>query len=548
MLISILVWSYIFIVCLIFGSYSLNLISKFIPNQTNQIQIPLVAMAGLVVITSLASFFSLFIKIGGGFQIILLSICTVIIAFKQIKLPVVKWDKNIFIIAILLPALLIVLENATHSPNNPDTNIYHAQAIRWIESYPAVFGLGNLHGRLAYNSAWFISNAIFSFAFLGKQSFHLVPSFTFIIFLWYAWEGVLSSLKLQFSIANITKLAFFTLSISLFGAEISSPGTDLPANIMVWFVICIWLDHIEHKHPIYSLLIVLLSLFSVTVKLSTLPILISATVIFWYDLKLKNKYALILYFLLGSMIILPYILRNIIQSGYLLYPFPSINIFSFDWKIPLERVKEESSAIMAWAKLPHQNPEWVNSLEFTQWFPEWLSRQTPNRILILGTSFMSFLFVLPGLAKKYPGKIAIVWATAFTGTIFWLNTAPDFRFGYGFIISSSLLAICPWVVLFIPKHFKLKRMITIGTTSVISIFLLITLAKSMEWNTLSTRLILPADYKKVATQPCNIDHLTIYCAKSYNACSYFDFPCIPNPRGHIIARGNTLAQGFRAIP
>ena len=36
-----------------------------------------------------------------------------------------------------------------------DTGLYHAQAIRWIEEYGVVCGLGNLHSRFAYNSAAF---------------------------------------------------------------------------------------------------------------------------------------------------------------------------------------------------------------------------------------------------------------------------------------------------------------------------------------------------------------------------------------------------------
>ena len=58
-----------------------------------------------------------------------------------------------------------------------DTGLYHAQSIRWIEEYGVVPGLGNLHTRLAYNSASFCLSALYSFAFLGGQSYHCVAGF-----------------------------------------------------------------------------------------------------------------------------------------------------------------------------------------------------------------------------------------------------------------------------------------------------------------------------------------------------------------------------------
>jgi len=46
---------------------------------------------------------------------------------------------------------------------------------------PAVPGLGVLHDRLAFDSAWLVANALFSFAFLGLQSFHTLGAFLVIL-------------------------------------------------------------------------------------------------------------------------------------------------------------------------------------------------------------------------------------------------------------------------------------------------------------------------------------------------------------------------------
>ena len=40
-------------------------------------------------------------------------------------------------------------------PNNYDSGLYHFQSIRWINEEPIVFGLGNLHWRMALNQSYF---------------------------------------------------------------------------------------------------------------------------------------------------------------------------------------------------------------------------------------------------------------------------------------------------------------------------------------------------------------------------------------------------------
>lgn len=58
-----------------------------------------------------------------------------------------------------------------------DSDLYHAQSIRWIEEYGVVKGLGNLHERFAYNSASFALSALYSMKFLLGKSLHTLSGF-----------------------------------------------------------------------------------------------------------------------------------------------------------------------------------------------------------------------------------------------------------------------------------------------------------------------------------------------------------------------------------
>jgi len=42
-----------------------------------------------------------------------------------------------------------------------DTDLYHAQTVRWINEYGTVKGLGNLHSRLGFNSLWLALASLF---------------------------------------------------------------------------------------------------------------------------------------------------------------------------------------------------------------------------------------------------------------------------------------------------------------------------------------------------------------------------------------------------
>ena len=90
--------------------------------------------------------------------------------WKNIFEIVKVWKSNnrsfhyILIVTALLA--LVFLKWACDSIEHYDTYLYHAQAIRWIEEYGVVPGLGNLHHRFAYNNSVFSLQALFSLSFL----------------------------------------------------------------------------------------------------------------------------------------------------------------------------------------------------------------------------------------------------------------------------------------------------------------------------------------------------------------------------------------------
>jgi hypothetical protein len=395
MFFSVLIWVYTLIFIFLYGWLAVRLLSRWFGSADGQsLSFPLIWATGLALATSLASIFSLFIKIGLTAHAILLVGAVLILAFdfKQIQrwlgsawLKIKSTKPLVWVLAVM--AVLTLLEISILKPANPDTEIYHAQAIHWIESFPAVPGLGNLHTRLAYDSAWLVANALFSFSFLKLRSFHLLGSVLFLVCIVY-FTGALSQLiRREIQPSTILKVLLLPLIFLIFGSEASSPGTDLPAALLIWIILLGWIELIESRRStagLQAVLLLLLSVFTVTIKLYGAPLLLGGIFLFLRPAETAQvlssdkgssqgqippnnhgKARLAGWLKIASvaaLILLPWLARNVILSGYLVYPFPAVDIFQFDWKIPHDRAVVEQQIIQAWAKIPGVRLSAVNSM------------------------------------------------------------------------------------------------------------------------------------------------------------------------------------------
>jgi hypothetical protein len=533
-LITILICLYTLALCGLYGAFFF----KSAP-------FPLAAVAGLAVLTALAQFLSLFVKIGLFAQLLALAGAIGIFLFRRPQLRGRFSPVAVLPLIVLALALLVILENATHRATNPDTNLYHAQAIRWIETYPAVPGLGNLHGRLAYNSAWMVVNALFSFAFLGGQSFHLMSAVLFLLAVLVFWQGFVDLAAGRFAAASLLKALFLPLAFYLLGSETSSPGTDLPVSLLLWLIAVLWVERVEEEKPYHTPLIVTLAAFAITVKLSAAPVALLAAFALGAEWLSGRKRRFFEIAACGLAIALPFLVRNLILSGYLVYPFPALDLFSFDWKIAFERASSDQTTVIAFGR--RLTGETVAATPFSTWFPRWLSFQTINRRAIL---FLTLLTPLAALAARFqPRKAWIGWLGMYGGVLYWLFSAPDFRFGYGFLIAALALALAPVLAALLKRLPFSSKLVSFVISLPVIGFLLLTLAASFEARTFASRWLLPADYDRVSTAPC-LEASDIFCSRAaneYAACSYFDFPCVPAIRSYIEMRGETWREGFRPV-
>jgi len=553
----------------LYGAAFLRLAARILRIEAQETSATVILLAGMIAMTTLAAGLSLALPLDWrAFSILILGAAAIFLSgsrqgwlkLSRPRLPrLTGWDAAAG--AVLLLALLTVLENATHQVANPDTGIYHAQAIRWMEEYPTVAGLGNLHSRFAYNSHWLVLNAVFSLAFWGGRSLHLVGAMLFGLAVWDFGNGLRRWLGGERTAANGLRLLFFPLAFYLLGSQTSSPGTDLPVILMLWLVIPLWLEQSalqKEQHDIRSLLIFSTAVYLLTVKLSALPLLLLAAWLVLSDVR-HQPVRVLRWGFLGLLLLLPWLARNLILSGYLIYPFPALDWFNVDWKIPYETALREAQIIRAWARLPNVDASLVLKMPLGEWLPVWFSDRTTNQRLILLLAMLSpagmgVVWLLARLKKWNWAGQDFGWMGAYlfamAGALYWLFNAPDLRFGYGWVI---LLMILPLAGLMSglagglrdSQAFLVNAFLTVGMVVVHLWFL----TASFEGRTFSQRWLLPPDYPLHATFPCPLENGMVLCAgeESYTQCYYQPFPCIPKPIEGVEMRGTDWRDGFRSV-
>lgn len=429
-----------------------------------------------------------------------------------------------------------------------DSPLYHEQSIRWIEDYGVVKGLGNIHTRLAYNSSLFSLQALFSLRFLFGQSLHSVNGFFGFVFITYS----ILSIK-AFKHKKIFPSDFLRLCIIWYYYKnyyyISSPETDVPSLSMFLFIIVQWLsleeDNIKEIEPYAN--ICLLCLYNISMKVSVGMIVLLAIKPTIALLKEKRWKTISKYVLVGIFVILPFILRNIILSGYVLYPFPELDFFNFDWKMHRAVAEYERNEIKVWAWTGDGSiSPYDADMPLSKWYPIWANNYLykPSRIAMFYGSVLSMVIMLVSdtvktIKDKKPNNL-ILTVTLIACFLLWFFGAPHYRYGRT-IMTAPFLVFIGRSFSFLFNRFKYSYLVFIG----VSLCLLFTYLKPIVGFQLEKEYyIYPADYELVRVEKYYINGIAFYCPIDSDQAGYYAFPSSPVRVDYIVFRGEGLKDGF----
>ena len=88
----------------------------------------------------------------------------------------------IYLVLLVITTIWIAILSMS-SPTIFDDGLYHFNSIRWLNEYPIVLGLGNLHSRLAFNQSFFAYVAYLNIYPVFNHGYNLANSFLWLVLL-----------------------------------------------------------------------------------------------------------------------------------------------------------------------------------------------------------------------------------------------------------------------------------------------------------------------------------------------------------------------------
>ncbi len=431
-----------------------------------------------------------------------------------------------------------------------DYGLYHLQTVKWLEEFAIVPGLGNLHHRLAFNNASFLYVALINQGLFTGYSFYISNCLI-------AWVLSLHSLS---SISNLilkkTTISktdyyyalvfpFFLWHIQAF--TFSGYAPDFFVSVLQVVIagkfIALTEDVQEQQAEISEGIrqILILCVLMVCVKLSGLVFALAFMIacVITYFKKVRNspfdkKYIITTVVCLLTIGI-PWLVRSLLLSGYLLYPSTLIS-FNVPWKIPELMAEPIAGVIFAWAR---SGTTISTFAQFSEWLSQWVLTLPPGLLdgwklgSILSVTMLILLAIKRFPIKQHQGQLLVI-LFSILHIIYWFIMAPEIRFiGMSFWIAFSVLLsiLVIWIGQLYPE-WSIK-----GLTLVVLLFTMLWLNPYVPREVgLKQNLIRPQSEDKIAAEigvqgelvtKTTSSGLTVYLADDYSkeCCWNLPLPC-----------------------
>jgi hypothetical protein len=563
MIITLLLWFLITLTVFIYGiSFSkfLKWIGLLTEEETDFYRI---CLLGLTLLSTLLASVSLFSAINEIVLFVLTSITLLQLIFywknlKELFIHKIAWQRTFIYFGFGLMVLLYVIKSV-HVDN--DTGLYHAQAIQWIEKYPAVPGLGNLYAALGNNIHFFLLSAFFSLSFTGTP-FHVLNGWIVLFFCFCCLRNYFATISIK---RKIIYASFIFIGCFLFRWVLCLPDPDITIAFLTWIIFILLLDYFEQDSPTNKsnrlVIIILVAAFILTIKLSFI-FLFSALLVFTAYIKWReNKKVFSKLFLLICLLLLPWVSRSLIISGYALYPGSTFDIFKFSWRVPPKDVKKyQQVGITTWNSAPgllksdiiQELPDVSEQTIFNGSFHRWFSFQTLIKKASYGILLLSFFltaFIALIRIRSHDSlykPLLLIYFILFCSILFSMRFAPNIRFFYG----AWWVCICIPIMLAPDFNIKQPKYIPLALELLPALIVLFFLKAPVrqimgDKEKLTKYFIMPEPrYREVETVSFPEDNFQATRPKVGVRCWNENIPCLPCELIRVKMRGATFRDGF----
>ncbi len=556
--------SHILIVSVVFMIWGLPVLLYFRKKNQQYLELPgecilFLFFSGLILLSFVSSWMVLFLPLQFGYLLILTSLFSVsmyLLDKKNYKetlrflfkfRPHINFSSLVFIVSSLLLFLVI----GAASSVNIDTQMYHLQIVRWTNEFGTVPGLANIYPRLGLGSAWFNLISFFHIPLFKNQNFtYLNCTLVIWFFLWLFYKFEQDSRVVNkcnpLQLFYFLLLLYFFFDWQLFRDTANSTSYDFVVTALIIICISFILENTFKPHT-YKFIIPTITIVALTVISFKLSGIFTLLLLIWQLIKAKKKSNWAFTFLSGILIILPVLIRNYIISGYPVYPI-NFTIGDPDWKLPIEFTQEIKKYIIIqnrYYNTIHQAPPDSNFLTLN-WVPLWFKGiLIQHKIICIAALFSIIIFFIKDKTIKEIKKVRGLIIILLLMSMGWFITAPDPRFGYGFLLYLAFLPIS----FFLHKYIKpiIFKILLWPITAGICFYLykkgdFLIKDPSFLLHTLETQ---QPPYKEIKDL-----NTTFYVPEkihnNWNSrCFFIPLPCLCEKNPFLRYRGRKIKNGFR---
>ena len=559
MLIVIILYALISFTCLWTGFISYNLLAtnKDITAERHWV---MYALSGLIVVTFLAQVVELFLPLNQSAWLVLMVILSLISLFqREVFLRFLRWIAGIkslsrlFIVIVTAHILFLAVYNAGPTLMD-DTESYHIQMIKWIQEYGTPPGLANLHERYGFNSSWF---ALVSFFIPSKaeNNFYTIPNGLLSVWLaLYLLQNTWQLITMRDNWSGTIAMASFIVFLAALYCWPMIRGNTTTVNydfISAFVVLVLFTEIIksQEKWKRYLPELFIWPVFLFTIRIINYPLLLITLFAFVNVYRERRFAGLTKGLVLSAGLLLPFLVRNVLLSGYLFYPVSQIDLFNVDWKADQQLAIEIVEYIKYFNRV---NAKFMPTHEIAKlttpdWIPVWFHYlfAYDKPILFLGVSGYLLSAIRWSRTKNFSPPVKIILLVCFLQLISWFIVAPDPRFVYGPLFAGIL--IIPFLLLPVQVNKKMLH----GALMVLTCFIFLyggnNYLRDKKYNNPLMPVIVPSPPLSERVQ---IDHIVFNIPGklpgNWNPrCYATALPCLYTIQSGLKPRGKRISDGFK---
>jgi hypothetical protein len=521
-------------------------------------------ITGLIIVTTIAQSVSLVLPLNGYLFfafVFVLALCSLwrkekvalilgplLQNLKKISLPIVV------LMVVVWFAILVLNAGPTRMD---DTESYHIQMVKWIREYGTVAGIANLHERFGFNSSWFSSISFF-LPLSNRINFYTALNGTISFWLgeYFIVRSYFSVQRNGFRISTLElgTLLIFVLSL-LCWPMIRGNSTSANYDFITAFLLTVLFTETvatlrSGKKLSFEDEYFLWPVYLFTVRIINFPLLLLSFSAIFIIIKAGQWKKFWIYTAISVFLVVTFVGRNIMLSGYPFYPSTALNIFDVDWKVD----EQTQTNLLTFIKYFNRVNTMFMAIDDTKkiTFPSWTITWfrhlfSYDKIIVVPGLLGGFsgIFLLKKLSGAFEIRIFIV--VLFLQLISWFFIAPDPRFVYGVFLCNTLLM---FILFGKNKTFLITKKFFFSLCFICSFTILSYGSLKLVKNVNYRNFLLPASLPEPAVKEVTINNITLRIPeKIFNnwnpRCYATQLPClyIVNPKLEL--RGVTIKDGFR---